>query len=187
MNVFIASSVAVSVWTLVAISVERYYAICHPLKSLRWQTLSHAYKTIMIIWVLANTLVVLSSTAEDGDIEVRISRESGKPLRKNHSQFTGPRFEPRSPCPKQSISTSALANYATEAGHYKCRESWPNIDYERAYNLLLDAVLLVLPLAVLSATYSLITRILYQGMLDEQTHFVRNDVKGKDLLLSTGT
>nr|CAD7266530.1 unnamed protein product [Timema shepardi] len=62
--------------------------------------------------------------------------------------------------------------------HHKCRESWPNIDYERAYNLLLDAVLLVLPLAVLSATYSLITRILYQGMMDEQTHCVRNEVKG---------
>lgn len=46
----IASSVAVSAWTLVAISCERYYAIVHPLKSRRWQTLSHAYKLIALIW-----------------------------------------------------------------------------------------------------------------------------------------
>nr|CAD7405276.1 unnamed protein product [Timema poppensis] len=44
-------------------------------------------------------------------------RESGKPFRKNHPQFTRPRFEPRSPRPQQSSfnTTSALANYATEA------------------------------------------------------------------------
>nr|CAD7606885.1 unnamed protein product [Timema genevievae] len=45
-------------------------------------------------------------------------RESGKPFRKNHPQFTRPRFEPRSP-PSSVVwlnSTGALANYATEAG-----------------------------------------------------------------------
>lgn len=50
MFLFIASSVAVSAWTLVAIALERYYAICDPLRSRRWQTLRHAYKLIALIW-----------------------------------------------------------------------------------------------------------------------------------------
>ncbi|XP_034490353.1 cholecystokinin receptor-like [Drosophila innubila] len=45
------ASVAVSSWTLVAISCERYYAICHPLRSRTWQTVSHAYKIIGFIWL----------------------------------------------------------------------------------------------------------------------------------------
>nr|CAD7262823.1 unnamed protein product [Timema shepardi] len=58
--------------------------------------------------------------------------ESGKPFRKNHPQFTRPRFEPRSPRPQQSSfnTTSALANYATEAGLYYIWKllSYVNID-----------------------------------------------------------
>ncbi|XP_053949213.1 cholecystokinin receptor type A-like [Anastrepha ludens] len=46
----VAISVAVSSWTLVAISCERYYAICHPLRSRTWQTLNHAYRIIGFIW-----------------------------------------------------------------------------------------------------------------------------------------
>ncbi|XP_017485703.1 PREDICTED: cholecystokinin receptor type A-like, partial [Rhagoletis zephyria] len=45
-----AASVAVSSWTLVAISCERYYAICHPLRSRTWQTINHAYRIIGFIW-----------------------------------------------------------------------------------------------------------------------------------------
>nr|CAD7257176.1 unnamed protein product [Timema shepardi] len=42
--------------------------------------------------------------------------ESGKPSRKNHPRFTRPRFEHRSSRPQQLNMTSALDNYATEAG-----------------------------------------------------------------------
>ncbi|KAM8718885.1 hypothetical protein ACLKA7_001577 [Drosophila subpalustris] len=45
------ASVAVSSWTLVAISCERYYAICHPLRSRTWQTINHANKIIAFIWL----------------------------------------------------------------------------------------------------------------------------------------
>ncbi|XP_058819044.1 octopamine receptor 2-like [Topomyia yanbarensis] len=50
---FQAVSVSVAVWTLVAISLERYFAICRPLSSRRWQTQFHAYKMIGIVWLLS--------------------------------------------------------------------------------------------------------------------------------------
>ncbi|XP_036355542.1 cholecystokinin receptor-like [Octopus sinensis] len=51
-------SVSVSCFTLVAISLERYFAICKPLHSRSWQTLSHAYLTIAICWVLAGIVTI---------------------------------------------------------------------------------------------------------------------------------
>nr|KAG5706284.1 hypothetical protein BaRGS_026066 [Batillaria attramentaria] len=50
-------SVGVSCFTLVAISLERYFAICRPLHSRSWQTLSHAYRCIGVCWVLAALLM----------------------------------------------------------------------------------------------------------------------------------
>ncbi|KAG0713585.1 Cholecystokinin receptor [Chionoecetes opilio] len=52
-----AVSVSVSVWTLVAISLERFYAICQPLRSRRWQTPSHAYRVIAGVWVASLLLM----------------------------------------------------------------------------------------------------------------------------------
>ena len=54
-------SVGVSVFTLVTISMERYFAICRPLTSLRWQTRRHACRTICVAWLVA--VVVMSPTA----------------------------------------------------------------------------------------------------------------------------
>ena len=48
-----AISISVGVWTLVAISLERYFAICRPLQSRKWQTTSHAYKMIAGVWIAA--------------------------------------------------------------------------------------------------------------------------------------
>ncbi|KAK8786723.1 hypothetical protein V5799_023502 [Amblyomma americanum] len=46
-----AVSVSVSAWTLVSISLERFFAIVRPLESRRWQTRSHAYKVIALVWL----------------------------------------------------------------------------------------------------------------------------------------
>lgn len=45
-----AVSVSVSSWTLVSISLERFFAIVRPLESRSWQTTSHAYKVIFLVW-----------------------------------------------------------------------------------------------------------------------------------------
>ncbi|KAI3366070.1 hypothetical protein L3Q82_009892, partial [Scortum barcoo] len=41
---FMGISVSISTFSLVAIAIERYSAICNPLKSRSWQTRSHAYR-----------------------------------------------------------------------------------------------------------------------------------------------
>ncbi|XP_054721960.1 gastrin/cholecystokinin type B receptor-like [Uloborus diversus] len=46
-------TVAVNAWTMVAISLERYYAVCEPLQSRRWQTSSHACRVVIAIWVMS--------------------------------------------------------------------------------------------------------------------------------------
>ncbi|XP_012674813.2 cholecystokinin receptor [Clupea harengus] len=46
-------SVSISTFSLVAIAIERYNAICNPLKSRAWQTRSHAYKVIAATWVVS--------------------------------------------------------------------------------------------------------------------------------------
>ncbi|XP_060632127.2 cholecystokinin receptor type A [Anolis sagrei] len=47
---FMGVSVSVSTFSLVAISLERYSAICKPLQSRVWQTKSHALKVIAVTW-----------------------------------------------------------------------------------------------------------------------------------------
>ncbi|XP_035507469.1 cholecystokinin receptor [Scophthalmus maximus] len=51
-------SVSISTFSLVAIAIERYSAICNPLKSRVWQTRSHAYRVIAATWVVAFVIMI---------------------------------------------------------------------------------------------------------------------------------
>ncbi|XP_075896302.1 cholecystokinin receptor [Nelusetta ayraudi] len=55
---FMGISVSISTFSLVAIAIERYSAICNPLKSRVWQTRSHAYRVIAATWVLAFLIMI---------------------------------------------------------------------------------------------------------------------------------
>ncbi|XP_059059975.1 cholecystokinin receptor-like [Achroia grisella] len=121
-----AVSVSVDVWTLVAISLERYFAICRPLKSRKWQTQCHAYKMIATVWILSvtvNSPILIVSTLQ--------------PMRGNA---------------------------------FKCREVWTSLELERAFNIGLDAALLLIPFFIMSFAYSLIVTKLWRGMRHEIEH-----------------
>ncbi|ESO89531.1 hypothetical protein LOTGIDRAFT_125270 [Lottia gigantea] len=119
-------SVAVSCFTLVAISLERYFAICRPLKSRRWQTRTHAYKVIILCWILA--FFVMS------------------PIAVYHRLGTAGR------------------------GVYRCREDWDNKVWEKAYTMILNMVLLVIPVIIMSLAYGWICYTLWIGMrLEDQS------------------
>uniref|UniRef100_A0A8D2LSA0 Gastrin/cholecystokinin type B receptor n=1 Tax=Varanus komodoensis TaxID=61221 RepID=A0A8D2LSA0_VARKO len=51
-------SVSVSTFSLVAIAIERYNAICNPLQSRVWQTRSHACRVIAATWLLSALLML---------------------------------------------------------------------------------------------------------------------------------
>ncbi|CAN9498253.1 unnamed protein product [Ophioblennius macclurei] len=51
-------SVSISTFSLVAIAIERYSAICNPLKSRAWQTRSHAYRVIAATWAVSLLIMV---------------------------------------------------------------------------------------------------------------------------------
>ncbi|XP_059379178.1 cholecystokinin receptor type A [Carassius carassius] len=55
---FMGISVSVSTFNLVAISLERYSAICNPFKSRTWQTKSHAAKVITATWIVSFLLML---------------------------------------------------------------------------------------------------------------------------------
>lgn len=49
---------SVSTFSLVAIAIERYSAICNPLQSRVWQTRSHACRVIASTWLFSALLML---------------------------------------------------------------------------------------------------------------------------------
>ncbi|KXJ84287.1 hypothetical protein RP20_CCG013608 [Aedes albopictus] len=149
---FQAVSVSVAVWTLVAISLERYFAICRPLSSRRWQTQFHAYKMIALVWLLSFLV--------------------NSPL--CYIQRLQPVNRLRSPT--SSTAANSLNNVVitiatgSSSQPMKCREMWPDKSYERAYVLFLDAGLLCFPLITMGFAYSMIVSKLWRGLRREIRH-----------------
>ena len=56
-------------------------------------------------------------------------------------------------------------------GRHKCREEWPSTTSERAFNLFIDAILLLIPLVIMILAYSLIVHKLFKGLKKE----IKND------------
>ncbi|GIY96931.1 cholecystokinin receptor [Caerostris extrusa] len=61
----------------------------------------------------------------------------------------------------------------------KCRESWPGLMAEKSFTIFLDIFLLILPLVLMSVTYSLIIRTLWQAMVisTEETENTRHKIR----------
>ncbi|KAJ3585768.1 hypothetical protein NHX12_014486 [Muraenolepis orangiensis] len=62
---FMGVSVSVSTFNLMAISLERYSAICNPLRSRSWQTKSHAARVISATWAASLVLMLPYPVASD--------------------------------------------------------------------------------------------------------------------------
>jgi hypothetical protein len=72
------------------------------------------------------------------------------------------------------VSNIVSINQLLFQGHKKCREVWPTdpFHYEKIFNIFLDILLLVLPLMILAAAYTMISRTLWQSM-DAEKELVR--------------
>ncbi|XP_062549878.1 cholecystokinin receptor type A-like [Armigeres subalbatus] len=135
--------VSVAVWTQVAIALERFFAICRPLSSRRWQTQFHACKMIALVWVL--------------------SFVAASPL--CYVQRLQPVHRLRTTASNLNIILDANASGIQQP--MKCREMWPNQSFERAYVLFLGAGLFCFPFFTMVFAYSMIALKLWRGLKSE--------------------
>lgn len=136
-----AVSVCVSSWTLVTMSVERYYAICQPFRSKsERQTWSHAYKMIGVLWAVS--LIFMSPIAFLSELQP--TRDPG-PYRT--SEFAKYYLLKRILC-------NIFLTFCLNPDKFKCRERWPSEHHLIVFTILLDVLLFLIPLIVMTGAYS---------------------------------
>ncbi|KAJ8726771.1 hypothetical protein PYW08_015168 [Mythimna loreyi] len=69
-----------------------------------------------------------------------------------------------------SRQLSPLSSDPVNYRAFKCREVWTSLELERAFNLGIDAGLLLIPIFIMSFAYSLIVTKLWRGMRHEIQH-----------------
>nr|XP_022313642.1 orexin receptor type 2-like [Crassostrea virginica]XP_022313643.1 orexin receptor type 2-like [Crassostrea virginica] len=118
------TSVAVSVFTLSAISVERWYAICYPLhfKS----TKRRAKIIILVIWIIAFLLALPEI----------IFAELHRSVQRQYIDLL-----------------------------ISCRPSWPSMSNQVMYQGLMMVLMYLLPLILMTVTYSMIAVVLWTGRI----------------------
>ena len=160
-----AVSVCVSSWTLVTMSVERYYAICQPFRSKsERQTWSHVYKMIGAVWAVS-LLLMLPITMLS---ELQPTREPSKKSSRRRkgslmlmttlvcwlSSSTFTLMELHFIAKIALISLFMKILFLTCADKYKCRERWPSEQHLIVFTVLLDVLLFLIPLIVMIVAYS---------------------------------
>ncbi|XP_062533352.1 uncharacterized protein LOC134202340, partial [Armigeres subalbatus] len=132
--------VSVAMWTLVAISLERFFAICRPLSSRRWQTQFHACKIIALVWFLSFVCHVHRLQP------VHQWRTTGTNLNTTFDDDDD----------DSSIQQPVM-----------CREMWPNKSFEKAYVMFLGTGLLCFSLLTMVFAHSMIVSKLWRGFESE--------------------
>lgn len=127
--------VTASAYTLAAIALERYYAICKPLHSRVWHTRSHAFCVIGVVWLIA----IISNLFMLFMYELRTYNRSGLNC--------APKYEP-------------VVHFGYQVGNFPLIF----IIFENIFQIYMTVVLLVIPLVLMTVLYGSVISSLRSGL-----------------------
>ncbi|XP_065317870.1 cholecystokinin receptor type A-like isoform X2 [Gordionus sp. m RMFG-2023] len=176
-----ATSVSANMWTLVALSLERYFAIKHPLKSKKWQTTQRALKVNIMVWIFSglvmspliyiNRLVninyynlqeMIVSNDRNNTIFINNSPNSLDTLIKSQPQTVmDSKFEilvlyllsNRSHFDGPYITKKVIKQPYSKRSTIACRELWFNTSRAIIFNWFINIFLFIIPLILMSIAY----------------------------------